>query len=184
MARPGGRVTTVQTEPVIEVVQKQFELDTLLALVRAAEPTRILEVGVWDGGTLRQWIYLACAVVAIDDQCRHPEVWQDWARGDHCALDVIKSSSHAEKAIREIAMFRPYDFVFIDADHTYGGVSLDWANFSPLVRSGGMVAFHDIVERPGYGVSQLWAEVKATGRRWVEIVDPSIPFGGIEVVWL
>lgn len=42
------------------------------------------------------------------------------------------------------------DFLFIDADHTYEGVSADWRNWSPFVRKGGLIAFHDYyVKTPG-----------------------------------
>ncbi len=167
----------------VEVVQKPFELAQLVTLVRAAEPSRILEIGVWDGGTLREWVALADDVTAIDDQCRHPGLWKEWAIRNLAELHLFRTSSHNEDAIREIASLGPYDFVFIDADHSYEGVRADWENYSPMVADGGMVAFHDIVERPDYGVSRLWAEIKAAGGRWVEIVDTSEPFGGIGVVW-
>lgn len=35
------------------------------------------------------------------------------------------------------------DLLFIDADHSYEGVSADWKNWSPFVRKGGIIAFHD-----------------------------------------
>lgn len=35
------------------------------------------------------------------------------------------------------------DFLFIDADHSYEGVSDDWENWSPFVIRGGIIAFHD-----------------------------------------
>jgi cephalosporin hydroxylase len=36
------------------------------------------------------------------------------------------------------------DFLFIDGDHSYEGVSSDFQMYSPLVRSGGLVGFHDL----------------------------------------
>ena len=35
------------------------------------------------------------------------------------------------------------DFLFIDADHSYEAVSADWKNWSPFVRKGGVIVFHD-----------------------------------------
>jgi predicted O-methyltransferase YrrM len=35
------------------------------------------------------------------------------------------------------------NFVFIDADHTYAAVMKDFQNWSPMVRVGGWVCFHD-----------------------------------------
>jgi len=40
------------------------------------------------------------------------------------------------------------NFLFIDGDHTYEGVRKNFEMYSPLVRRGGIVAFHDIVPRP------------------------------------
>lgn len=37
----------------------------------------------------------------------------------------------------------PCDFVFIDGDHSYEGVSGDFAVFAPALRLGGVLAFHD-----------------------------------------
>ena len=38
---------------------------------------------------------------------------------------------------------RPIDLLFIDADHAYESVVRDYKNWSPLVKSGGFIAFHD-----------------------------------------
>ena len=35
------------------------------------------------------------------------------------------------------------DFLFIDGDHNYDGVKKDWDLFSPLLKKGSFVAFHD-----------------------------------------
>jgi predicted O-methyltransferase YrrM len=41
------------------------------------------------------------------------------------------------------AWSEPIDFLFIDADHSFDGVSRDWADWAPRVRPGGHVALHD-----------------------------------------
>lgn len=43
-----------------------------------------------------------------------------------------------------------YDFLFIDAGHRYEDVEKDHALYAPMVRFGGIVAFHDAACRPGY----------------------------------
>lgn len=67
-----------------------------------------------------------------------------------------------------------FDFLFIDGDHEYDGVLEDLIQWYPLVRPGGLIAFHDIVpdeetrtgRRPegsrlwGGGVHRLWAAIK------------------------
>ncbi|MCX8006172.1 MAG: class I SAM-dependent methyltransferase [Burkholderiaceae bacterium] len=36
------------------------------------------------------------------------------------------------------------DLLFVDGDHSFEGVSRDWENFSPLLKPGAWVAFHDV----------------------------------------
>jgi hypothetical protein len=37
-----------------------------------------------------------------------------------------------------------FDCLFIDGDHKYAGVKADFENYSPFVRDGGVIIFHDI----------------------------------------
>jgi len=41
------------------------------------------------------------------------------------------------------------DLLFIDADHSYKGVSDDWKNWNRFVRRGGVIAFHDYYDNFG-----------------------------------
>jgi hypothetical protein len=43
-----------------------------------------------------------------------------------------------------------YDFLFIDAGHSLEDVSLDYGHYQLLVKPGGVIAFHDALERDGY----------------------------------
>lgn len=55
------------------------------------------------------------------------------------------------------------DFLFIDGDHTYECVKKGFEMYSPLVRKGGLIAFHDIVPGPLEcvgGVPKFWNEIK------------------------
>jgi len=51
------------------------------------------------------------------------------------------------------------DFLFIDGDHTYEGVEGDFEMYSPLVRRGGIIAFHDIVPGPPENVGCLMNQI-------------------------
>ena len=53
------------------------------------------------------------------------------------------------------------DALFIDADHAYESVERDFNIYAPLVRSGGIVGFHDIFHVP-----------EGSGRHWKEVVVP------------
>ena len=71
----------------------------------------------------------------------------------------------------------PADFLFIDADHTESGVRSDYGMYSPLVRKGGMIGFHDIfITRPEYGVRKLWSELK-TRHQTLEFKGDPLAYG-------
>ena len=44
-----------------------------------------------------------------------------------------------------------FELLFIDGDHSYEGARRDFERWSPLVRAGGTVLFHDAVDTGGYG---------------------------------
>jgi cephalosporin hydroxylase len=169
----------------VAVAQTPFELEQMVNLCRTLNPKRILEVGVWHGGTLREWLRLADTVVAVDNQMLDPTTWQQWAAEEGADLMLIHGDSHHPDVIAAVAALGPYDFALLDADHSYGGVRADWLNYGPHAD---VVAFHDILPRPDAQVDRLWAEIKQ-GRRTVEIVGTEPvehmdnPVAGVGVVF-
>lgn len=59
-------------------------------------------------------------------------------------------NTHSRQAVAFALANGPYDFLFIDAGHSYDDVQRDFLSYAPMVRSGGIVAFHDALERAGY----------------------------------
>lgn len=171
---------------IIDTAQVPFELERLLAIFGELDPPNgVLEIGVWHGGTLWHWLQGGHEVVAVDDEMRDADAWEEWALEAGSSLDLIQGDSHDPAVVEQVRAFGAFDFVFIDAGHTYADVSVDWQNFREMVAPGGVVAFHDILPRPDYGVDQLWSEIKAEGLPTVEIVEGSRPgYCGIGVVWL
>jgi hypothetical protein len=58
-----------------------------------------------------------------------------------------------------------FDCLFIDGDHKYAGVKADFENYSPFVRDGGVIIFHDIYppkkpKEKQIEVDILWGELK------------------------
>lgn len=58
--------------------------------------------------------------------------------------------THSHAAMEWAAGQQPFDFLFIDAGHTLQDVAADYYTYSQFVRSGGVIAFHDALDRPGY----------------------------------
>ena len=96
-------------------------------------------------------------------------------------MHVIRGDSHSEEVSARVKdIIQSLDVLFIDGDHTYEGVKHDFLSYSPLVRRGGIVAFHDIAEHPekaGGDVPRFWNELKASHRHEEIIEDQEQGFG-------
>lgn len=172
-----------------EVFQTAFELERVSALCRSLHPSRVLEIGAWKGGTLIEWIRAEPdLIVVVDDEMRDEQTWRRWADDASVDLELVRGVSQWPDTVAAVARLAPFDWVFVDADHAYAAVRADWDNYRPMVAPGGAVAFHDIHPRPGYGVHDLWCEIKAEpGIRWMEIQQTpgggNGEYNGIGVVW-
>jgi predicted O-methyltransferase YrrM len=185
MARKGSRVSGVDT------YQVPWELDRLLALFGTViAPTRVLEIGSYEGGTLWYWMQQADVVVSVDDQMRKRDDWQVWADATGVELHTIQGDSQHSAIVDAASEHGPYDMIFIDGDHTPVAVRNDYMNYRPMLADGGCIVFHDIIPRHGYGVSEVWEGVKAEeGVRWIEIGQRDVEPGnegpcGIGIAWL
>jgi predicted O-methyltransferase YrrM len=149
--------------------QKPSEFAELLRLVRRMKPRVIVEIGAGEGGATYGLRLAApgATVVSIDMDK---------------TVATILGDSHAPAtiaALRGVLQGRPIDVLFIDGDHSYEGVRADFEMYAPLVRSGGIVTFHDILPHPaypGYGVDRYWQEITPTYPHR-EFVDPSVDWG-------
>ena len=82
---------------------------------------------------------------------------------------------------------RGIDLLFIDGDHTYGGVKQDFVNYSGLVNPGGLIVFHDICKhREGMQceVDVFWNEIKSNHQHQEFIHDPRQGWAGIGVLFV
>ena len=182
--------------------QKWFELSRLIHLLRRQELARVLEIGVSGGGTLALWAKLAkedAHLVGVDLRIPEPaRAVVSSKQKSRQTVRFIQGDSHQETIRRRIAdllHYQPLDFLFIDGDHSYEGVKQDWEMYSPMVRSGGVVAFHDIVPDHGTrfgmntnsdagGVYKFWAELRE-GFRFCEFIEDRAQDGyGIGVLFL
>jgi len=168
--------------------QDAAELAVCMDVVRAAVPRVLLEIGSWEGATF--WAYGRCmqrpalAIAVESGRCGGAARLADVTeRLRTCGVDahVVRGNSHdAETAARvnEILAGRPVDFLHIDGDHSAPGVLQDWRAYGPLVRPGGLIAFHDIVAPPPCHVADVWPDIREEGAAWCQIIGRTRPRTG------
>ena len=124
------------------IQQDETELWELCQLLGKLNPQKGLEIGNAWGGTTLFWRALAPEIVSLD---LYPVGHEDGIFPVERLEDVkfILGDSHDKEILRQAEEFAPYDFLFIDGDHTREGVKMDYDMYAPLVRKGGIVAFHD-----------------------------------------
>jgi predicted O-methyltransferase YrrM len=164
---------------VFSATQKEGEFLGLLALLREDPPRRVLEIGTARGGTFFMFCQVAdpaARLVTID--LKLPPFVSTFGRKGQ-EICAIEADSHAAVTEMQVVDFlgEPIDFLFIDGDHSYAGVVADFERYSPHLRDGGTVAFHDIVPDKGGDawagdVPTFWQELKERdGWRCTEYVN-------------
>lgn len=87
------------------------------------------------------------------------QFYKEWILDDKSFF--IANYSHTPQAVKKLYNFTDgIDFLFIDGDHTYQGVLTDWLLYAPLVKRGGIIAFHDSC-CPDFGVSDFLNELQS-----------------------
>jgi len=122
-------------------------------LLRHGKRSSILEIGLgFFGSTHFLWRMIFDRVATIEkNDLRIFEFGQNtrtfygkWILDSGSAL-FTGFSTEAPIVQKVYAQFRDgVDVLFIDGDHSYAGIIADWLLYAPLVRPGGIVAFHDM----------------------------------------
>jgi predicted O-methyltransferase YrrM len=97
-------------------------------------------------------------------------------------LELIRDDSHDPAVLGHVTSLvgdHGLDFLFIDGDPSYEGVKRDFKMYAPLVKSGGLIAFHDIEYSDD--VQRFWNEIKV-GRRFEQIHDTQDQTYGIGLI--
>lgn len=169
------------------ISQMPGEVRGLIDRVGTLKPQVVVEIGTHKGGNSFLFCHALAAtreVIGIDLCVQNAAKLKFFARDGqryrafHGDSQTLRMRERARRALGG----RPIDFLFIDGDHRYAGVRADFDLYSPLVRPGGLIAFHDICpdHRTLYGtetgcyageVHRFWAELKARHAKTEELVD-------------
>lgn len=174
--------------------QNPIELKRMKEYIKKNNVTSILEIGSRYGETLLEMAHetpVGSRIVSVE----LPEVQTGRKDSLSRLLDTIQVlddegydaelilGDSKDPAIYErVKALAPFDFVFIDGDHSYSGVLSDWENYGPLGRH---VGFHD-VNAEVWETIQLWRRLKDDfpPSRMTEIIDKSMgwPQMGIGII--
>lgn len=177
----------------IHAEQDSEEIRTLAQIVRATKQKVIVEIGTYKGGTLFVWTRTnptAELIVSIDlpggkygggYDGKREKLYRLFAyQRPSTKMKFIRGNSHDKETVEKLKSIlagRKIDFLYIDADHTYSGVKTDFESYSPLVRAGGIIGFHDIRNmRPDHHVRDFWNQLKS-GFRSQEILGKNTKTG-------
>jgi hypothetical protein len=137
-----------------------------------------LEIGCYDGGTTVFLSNFCNNLITIDqpNPARFDEFKYSYGESNKfgseylkskCDFNYISGNSHKIETIdsvKKILGDNKLDLLFIDGDHSYEGVKLDYEMYSELVKDNGYIAFHDVHrskfhEDHGCFVHDFWDEI-------------------------
>lgn len=178
-------------------IQRRSEIVELLGILKRHRVHTMMEIGTDRGGTLFLFSRVSAPgakIVSVNlpwsslnAYCMkyRNRLYASFATNGQ-SISLLSANSHERGTIanvkRELAG-KKLDFLFIDGDHSYEGVKKDFEMYSPLVRKGGIVAFHDIATIPGKTnkVRQYWKELKQKYRSREIVHDDKYGIGLIYV---
>lgn len=181
--------------------QKGFEFERLIELILNQQPRAFLEIGTAEGGAYYSFCHAAhpeATCVSIDWAPELGEPYVDSVVLESFALPtqrpvIIRGDSRLEETRDAARAAAPggYDFLFIDADHTLPAVTRDYELYAPLVKPGGLIGFHDVMEpkirKIGHQritqVDLFWNSLDKPRGSYYEFIDYSdTTWGGIGVL--
>jgi len=161
------------------ILQGKWEFEKLLDIFKKHKPMKTLEIGSFYGGTLWHWIKNSppkSNIVSVDmlvpehdprreqqEVCRNrwfPIAFSE----DRITLKTFLGDSSTEEAVGFMEQYAPYDFIFIDGNHSYDGVKKDFDNALKMAAPGAIIVLHDILPAIWWTSIEVW-------RLWNEIVD-------------
>lgn len=185
----------------IRPFQIRHELQEILKRVMNIKPEVVFEIGTANGGTLFLFSRIAsqdATIISVDlpgggfgggYRARRIPLYKAFTQKKQ-TIHLIRADSHSNTTLEKVKALlgdKYIDFLFIDGDHSYYGVKRDFEMYGPLVKKGGIVAFHDIVIHPpktGCEVSKYWQEIRGNYKSEEIVLDWGQNWAGIGIIYI
>jgi cephalosporin hydroxylase len=152
-------------------------VDMLEFLTNLDTPIKtFLEVGAASGGNTHVLanVFNLSKVVIVDDNSHEKFAMRKETLKDIPHKEFVGNSQGPEANDFVKKLKTKFDFVYIDADHSYEGVKNDFNNFSEFVKIGGYLGFHDAGIK---GLPQFFEEVLSKDNSFEMVFDVFHRFG-------
>jgi len=203
----GGKPHTIEgivdycvNRPIL-MAQVRSEIVALGEILQAHAPVFSLEIGTNYGGTLLLLCSLSSSkakIISVDLPFgrfgggyprRKVPLFRQFPKSGQ-QLHLIRADSHRQETKERVVRILDgelLDYLFLDGDHTYEGARQDFEMYAPLVRSGGIIALHDVAEHngdTGCQVDKFWNEVKNQYRHQEIVEDPKQGWAGLGILFV
>lgn len=158
--------------------QHESELTALcdfLTVQRTENIQVILEIGTYEGGTAYVWSQLAQKkVICVDLKFKDPIYRMIKTAVPILEIEGDSQNPDTRKKVKKVLGEDEICLLYIDGDHYYGSCREDYMLYSPLVRDGGWIAFHDIVNDRTQ-TPWFWNEIKGQHAYYEFVYNRQLP---------
>ncbi|EDM42963.1 hypothetical protein SCB49_01627 [unidentified eubacterium SCB49] len=165
----------------ISLDQFKEEFKSFAEYLKESEPKIVVEIGTKKGGSFFIWArYLKPKhLISIDlpggihgggfPKQKIPFMKYFLSDSSESKVSILLGDSHKTETfekLKKVLNGEKIDFLFIDGDHRYEGVKSDFKMYKDLVKKGGLIGFHDIIDSEYHHelncfVDKFWNEIKS-----------------------
>lgn len=154
-------IRVVNSKPQI-IQQVKKELWDFLELLLHKNVKKILQIGLGHYGSTQFCLSLICdEVLTVEFDPKNLRAYTDRELLYNQNIEkFVLGDSTSTEVLNQVKKFGEFDCVFIDGNHSYEFVKKDYENYSKLIKTGGVIAFHDAFgEGERYGTPRVLSEI-------------------------
>lgn len=149
----------------------------LYEMIFESRPTNILEIGI---GTQQQSTRTILAAMQKNNYGTLTSI--DLGKNEYKINELYKKhwnlivgNSHDNATLNKVNN-KVYDLLLIDGDHSKEGCKMDYEMYSPLVKDGGFILLHDIINK-NETMKEFWDELDVRGK-----ISLNYGFAGLGII--